>query len=810
MAIQVVRTGTNWTVDVTALGLVTDTLEKDFIVTIGNVEQPLVPYNKTTATVITYSGVALPANTAVTLYRYGLRDIQQFEFGETTSQLSVNARMTQIERVLDDIREVKKFLWTPETSGSDAVTAHVALADPHTQYRLKSAAVPAAEVSGVLADSQVPASVVRTTQLTAHEAAADPHPVYTTAGELATALTPYQLSAQRGAASGYAPLGADSKVPATNSRGASASFAAATGVWSFTWPDGSTQNIDTPAELVFQSVNFDPGTQIVTFTLVGGATTTMSLATLVDLPEISLGVGAPVASPTTGQRIYIRTSNGDMYYAVGTNWVGPNFHLTTIERNNLAALGNLAFKTFITSADITDGSISDADIAVNADISQSKVAGLTAALAALQPLDSDLSALAALVTTGVVERTGPGTAATIAVGATGKLSIGAADEAAGRAAIDAAISIYPNATLTPTLPATATEGQINISGDVAYEWGFGGWRAKDDLRLTPLQRINAARGLIYNGGCTLAPLTNPATPSVRRVPGCSGIYRQPQGGAGWRDIFADESDKLFGRYSLSISGRNIVGYEDPFPVIAGIIYGCWGAIKQSTPGANTWYQMILPLDDDGNTITPPTYQYVAASRSRLAVALTSGDTQIQIQRFRDAPGTSAPVVSWVPAIGYANLGTFGIFNWVSAGGFVYPTWENESAQRPAYTQRLIDWVTPVTISGDNYVITLNAAYSGPTIPIGTPVANMVDGSTFVYPNSGSYNADTSWLSIRPNVAANAGQSGLFAVRGSYGSNAAILPLPPWTARVIPGMLVGYGANSNTVTDWHYDIYPLPL
>lgn len=470
-------------------------------------------------------------------------------------------------------------------------------------------------------------------------------------------------------------------------------------------------------------------------------------------------------------------------------------------QSTLSGLGALATKSTIVSADITDGTIVNADISPTAAISASKLAGV-------QPLNPTTTAIGSL-TNGIPEITGVGAVSAIVPSTSGRAVI-TGDPAGARAAI-CAQPIYPGALRSAALPATASETDLAIdANEIAYEWGFGAWRAKDDTKLNPLQRINAARGLVYNGGCTLPLLANPGTPTIKRVPGCSGIYRKSQGGAGWRDISADITEKLYGGYSLSISGRNIVGYDDPFPVVAGVIYGCWGGIKQSTAGENTWYQMLLALDDDGNTITPPTCQYVASSRSRLAVALVSGATQIQIQRFRDAPGTSDPVTSWNPAIGYPNLGTFGIFNWAAVNGFVYPTWENETAQRPAYTRRLFDWINPVVVSGNNYVITLNVAYSGPTIPAGTPVANMVDGSTFVYPNSGSYNTDTSWLNIRPNVTANAGQSGLFAVRGSYGNNAAVTPLPPWTTQIIPGMLVSYGANLNTTTNWHYDIYLLPL
>jgi hypothetical protein len=396
MGIQVTRTGTGWTVDVTALALVPDTLEKDFIVLAANVEQPLSSYTKTSATVLTYVGVALAANTVLTLYRYGLRDVDQLFYGEVTSQLGMNKRLTQIERALDDLREIKQSLWGGALAGDTAVAAHVALADPHTQYRLKTASILGSDVTGVLSDSVVPASIARDSEVTAavaaHVALADPHPVYTTAAELTTALANYLPTSQKSAANGIAPLDVTSKLPAINSRPSLAAFAPTTGTWSFTWADGTIQTIDTPAELVFQSVNYNSATKQVTFTLVGGATTSFSLNDLVDLPEVQVATAAPVAAPTTGQRIYLRSDNGDYYVSNGTAWTGPFLAMLPAERAQLAAL--------------------------------------PAALDTKQPIDADLTAIAGITTLGVLNRTAADTFNTLAVGVTGAQLLAASNAAA--------------------------------------------------------------------------------------------------------------------------------------------------------------------------------------------------------------------------------------------------------------------------------------------------------------------------------------------------------------------------------------------
>jgi hypothetical protein len=414
---------------------------------------------------------------------------------------------------------------------------------------------------------------------------------------------------------------------------------------------------------------------------------------------------------------------------------------------------------------------------------------------------------------GLVRSTSATAADLVPVGATGLDSIAAGTPLEGRATIKAGWEIYAGSTYSSgALPTSAAEGAItyNTAG-VVYEWGNGAWRAKDDLTLKPIDRLNAARGMVYNGGSVLPLLTDPATPTKKRVPGCSGIYRYLVGGAAYRDIFANVSDKRYGGYSLSTVGQNIVAYDDPFPVVAGIIYGCWGAIKQSTSGANFWYQALLALDDDGLLINPPNYRYVANTNSVLSVALVSGATTISIRRFRDHPGTASPVANWVPSLGYATIGTVGVFNYSNAAGFTYPTPLNETAQNPVYTRNSVNYVTPIVTSGSDFVLTLQTAYTGATIAAGTPVANMIDGGAFTYPNSNNYNTDTTWLQISPNMAAGASNStsGLFAVQGSYGVNASINPLPPWAAKVVPAMLLSYGANNTTTSSWHFDIYPIP-
>jgi hypothetical protein len=82
-----------------------------------------------------------------------------------------------------------------------------------------------------------------------------------------------------------------------------------------------------------------------------------------------------------------------------------------------------------------------------------------------QPVDADLTAIAALTTTGLIDRTGSGTATTRTTGATGLAVLASANEAAARTAIGSpAFAGDSTATITTN---SVIRSQIDSSGNVA-------------------------------------------------------------------------------------------------------------------------------------------------------------------------------------------------------------------------------------------------------------------------------------------------------------------------------------------------------
>lgn len=142
-----------------------------------------------------------------------------------------------------------------------------------------------------------------------------------------------QLKSNKGIASGYASLGADTKHLQAESRASNVTYNSANGVITYTWADGSTQTIDLPIENLFQNASYNSSTQKLTLTTNGGGTLDVDLATLVDLPEIVISASSnPSSVPTTGQKLYLRADNGAYWINVSGAWTGGFLGVTGAEK----------------------------------------------------------------------------------------------------------------------------------------------------------------------------------------------------------------------------------------------------------------------------------------------------------------------------------------------------------------------------------------------------------------------------------------------------------------------------------------------
>lgn len=94
-----VRTGTNWTINVTATNLDTDLSVKDFIVLHNNALVDNVNYTKTSATILTYTGAALPTDTQVEIRRKTpVEPVQEITFATRFSSALWNKELERTSR----------------------------------------------------------------------------------------------------------------------------------------------------------------------------------------------------------------------------------------------------------------------------------------------------------------------------------------------------------------------------------------------------------------------------------------------------------------------------------------------------------------------------------------------------------------------------------------------------------------------------------------------------------------------------------------------------------------------------------------
>ena len=175
---------------------------------------------------------------------------------------------------------------------------------------------------------------------------------------------------------------------------------------------------------------------------------------------------------------------------------------------------------------------------------------------------------------------------------------------------------------------------------------------------------------------------------------------------GWANIFTDDEVPIdpTKKYTVTISSK-----------------------ADSTTGLAYWG--LSCIDRDHLTIQPRYVYWLANTTTTLASPLVSGNTTV----------TLASTANWNNGSNSAYR-YIGIWNYVDGGGYAWPT--------ETYTRNIV----PGVGSADSYpqggisgnVITLNVAYSGPTIPAGTPVSNMASAGTYKYTTGSGVANSTSW------------------------------------------------------------------
>ena len=149
---------------------------------------------------------------------------------------------------------------------------------------------------------------------------------------------------EKGIAEGVATLDSEGKLLAAESRASTVVYDRDTGILSFTWADGSIQEINTSIEATIHDAKFSSDTKVITFTRGNDSEIEVDLSTLENIPEIEIASDVPKEVPGEYKKLYISVVTGEYWVNVNNCWIGPFLPFTSNERAKLENVDNNATK----------------------------------------------------------------------------------------------------------------------------------------------------------------------------------------------------------------------------------------------------------------------------------------------------------------------------------------------------------------------------------------------------------------------------------------------------------------------------------
>ena len=382
---------------------------------------------------------------------------------------------------------------------------------------------------------------------------------------------------------------------------------------------------------------------------------------------------------------------------------------------------------------------------------------LNSGLSGKQPLDADLTAIAALdsSSSGALATDGTGWIRKTYSQLKTALSLTKSDVGLGNVD-NTADTAKPISTATQT----ALNGKQVLDSDLttiaaldsttagALVTDGAGWIRKTYAQLkTALALVKGDVGLgnVDNTSDVNKPISSPTSLYVQSrlqnlITNGSGLLGDNTNFSSWATFDATETHGGGGSFRHS-GGYPGAKFGDEFiPVDPEKYYRLAGWAKAGDTGGgnydstNRQYFGIEPADADKLTISPSHYlKWPGSTDTTLAVQLNPGDTTVTLT---DATGWHngttpyARIFSWWP---YTN-----------SKGYTYPNYTYSRYSSAAYNA---DWATNGSwlqggISGN--VITLRTSWAGPTLPAGTPVRNGSSGSSYKYIGLSNSSVPNAW------------------------------------------------------------------
>lgn len=272
--------------------------------------------------------------------------------------------------------------------------------------------------------------------------------------------------------------------------------------------------------------------------------------------------------------------------------------------------------------------------------------------------------------------------------------------------------VYRGTATTYRNPTTTSAKIVRLAG------GYGGGHSYDwngsindfriyDHALSPKEVEEIAKGLVLHYQLN----TNRNLNLIKNGFGELGSTNWDSSTRIYSDVPADQPE-------IKASFLNNTTLEF-IPVYPNTQYKISLYIKASTTSGNT-YPSIIPYDIDKKQINyfNTRIGFNLNTMTTLSRALNPGDTKIYV----------ASLSAWNDSSGhYYNYAA--LFNYQDSFGYTYP--------EGVYTQNTPSFGSSTNaktnLDKTNNIITLNSAYSGPALPIGTKVCASSAGSTYFYP-----------------------------------------------------------------------------
>ena len=233
----------------------------------------------------------------------------------------------------------------------------------------------------------------------------------------------------------------------------------------------------------------------------------------------------------------------------------------------------------------------------------------------------------------------------------------------------------------------------------------------------------------YSGSLQSSGITTPAGTTIVSQPELitngKGTYSNNTNFSNWT---YDSSSYNGSTGSFKNSAQTTELSTDDFFSLSQLETNTFSFSAKSANGSSKYYSMITLFDIDKKAMSASTYMFINGTTTTLSQDLKNGDTVVH---FTNLSG-------WRSDLTPNHQRGFIFWNYTNSQGYTYPP---ETYSRNYY-HNIYENSSSVNVSAGT--ITLKSAWTGGTIPAGTPVSQSNSGGTYKYGPLANTTLTTSW------------------------------------------------------------------